>query len=683
MLADFLLSVAQKYGAESMGGAVVLVSLKRPIDDLIREAEALGPYHRGARSNWSHCFLLGDAYSGPQTPILDCTIRDDKSQILWDTNLQEFLSLLTKPSGGIYAGKVADYNDPRVHPLGVKLIPTLTGAQRAAVVRAGQNLAEQGYRYDLPGLFRELARFISGISLPAGQKLLFCSAFVQASYRAALGDLGDFMPPSLASTDVTPDDIWYSTLGVKEFARAPVLARMDSAAAPVLRKSERPAGLIVPTTTGARVNSIASLSGPAVAGPIDMRSGIAPIAEIDRAIAIIEARPQLYNSAAMLQMLRSARADIAATVAKMPSGANPDSFFASIILSALGGSRPIVEPKSVPLDDIVGWVQYEDLDIGWISSFIDYLSTSRDPFPTHLDSLHGSVNPVIQVTDDEVKIAIAGDWGTRNESSARIGQNILANKPDITIHLGDVYYAGEIDQERQFVSDWPAGANSKYPAFALNSNHEMYSGGQGYFRVALQSAKFSAQQRLSYFALELPKWVIVGLDSAYNAPHKVWQLYQTGNLNQVQIDWIRGVAANARASGKKIIALTHHHGLDVSGVMVPNFFDQMIDAFTVDAARRGPDYWYWGHVHGVLVFTPIQIPKQQVVLHPRCVGHGGVPYREFSSLAPETLEWWETQHAPEPESERLLNGFVLLTIKGDSLSEAFIDEFGHQRWPRS
>src|SRR5271167_1520539 len=112
MLADFLLSVAQKHGAEAMRGAVVLVSLKRPIDDLIREAEGLGPYHRGMRSDWSHCFLLADAYSGPQTSILDCTIRDDKSQILWNTNLQEFLTILNKPSGGIYAGKIADYSDP-------------------------------------------------------------------------------------------------------------------------------------------------------------------------------------------------------------------------------------------------------------------------------------------------------------------------------------------------------------------------------------------------------------------------------------------------------------------------------------------------------------------------------------------------------------------------------------------
>lgn len=682
MLADFLLSVAQKHGAEAMRGAVVLVSLKRPIDDLIREAEGLGPYHRGTRSDWSHCFLLADAYSGPQTSILDCTIRDDKSQILWDTNLQEFLTILTTPSGGIYAGKVADYNDPRVDPLGVRLRPALTSAQRAAVVGAGQTLAKQGYHYDLPGLFRELARLITGISVPAGQKLLFCSAFVQATYRAALGDVGDFMPPSVASTDVNPDNIWYSGPGIREFDQAAAAALMDVAVGPVIPKSrtERPAGLIVPKMTSANFDSIASLSSPAVPGPIDMRSGIAPIAEIDRAIAMIEARPQLYNSALVLQALRSARADIADTVGKMPSGGNPDSFFGSTVLSALSGNSPIVEPRRVPLDDIVGWDQYEDLDIGWIGSFIDYLKTPRDPFPTHLDAQHRGVNPVIQVAQDEVKIAIAGDWGTRNLSSASIGQNILAKNPDITIHLGDVYYAGEMDQERQFVGDWPAGVNSKYPAFALNSNHEMYSGGQGYFRVALQNAKFSAQQRLSYFALELPKWVIVGLDSAYDAPHKVWQLYQTGNLNQVQIDWIRDVTAKARGAGKKIVALTHHHGLDVSGVMVPNFFNQVMDAFAVDADWRGPDYWYWGHVHGVLVFNALRISKQ-VVLRGRCVGHGGVPYREFSALAPETLEWWETQHAPAPESERLLNGFVLLTIKGDSLSEAFIDEFGHQRWP--
>src|SRR6185295_11208924 len=96
---------------------------------------------------------------------------------------------------------------------------------------------------------------------------------------------------------------------------------------------------------------------------------------------------------------------------------------------------------------------------------------------------------VIQVAND-VTLALAGDWGTGNLSSGMIARRIASLRPQAsyTIHLGDVYYSGTPQEEEQrFVASWPVGADG---AFALNSNHEMYSGGKGYFSVALESPKF-------------------------------------------------------------------------------------------------------------------------------------------------------------------------------------------------
>jgi len=50
-LSTFLEKLAEKVGPESLTGAVVLVSLDRPIDQLIRYAEALDPNHRGQPSD--------------------------------------------------------------------------------------------------------------------------------------------------------------------------------------------------------------------------------------------------------------------------------------------------------------------------------------------------------------------------------------------------------------------------------------------------------------------------------------------------------------------------------------------------------------------------------------------------------------------------------------------------------
>ena len=215
-LTEFLNAAAAKFGANLLPGAVVEISLERPMDELIRQFEALGPYHRGTPGKWAHCFVIAN-YAPAGSTILEATIRDQETgEIIWNTTVQEFIQILSQPtgSGGIYESAATDYDDPRVHPLGLKIAQGLTDAQRASIVTAGEGFLNQGYHYDIPGLFRELIRLTTGIDLPSGPKLLFCSAYVQAVYRAALGEpAGNFMPSTTQSTDVTPDDLWYSALG--------------------------------------------------------------------------------------------------------------------------------------------------------------------------------------------------------------------------------------------------------------------------------------------------------------------------------------------------------------------------------------------------------------------------------------------------------------------------------------
>ena len=45
--------------------------------------------------------------------------------------------------------------------------------------------------------------------------------------------------------------------------------------------------------------------------------------------------------------------------------------------------------------------------------------------------------------DDRVKISIAGDWGTGTDEARIVAAAMENSDPDFTIHLGDVYYAGE------------------------------------------------------------------------------------------------------------------------------------------------------------------------------------------------------------------------------------------------
>src|SRR5262249_46491433 len=144
-------------------------------------------------------------------------------------------------------------------------------------------------------------------------------------------------------------------------------------------------------------------------------------------------------------------------------------------------------------------------------------------------------------------IVMAGDWGTGNASSLKIAAEMAAKGCDYSIHLGDVYYAGLPDEELQkFVLPWPKGSRG---SFALNSNHEMYPGGSGYFDVALKHAKFAAQGGVSYFAMKNDFWTIIGLDTAYHA-HSF--LYQKGQLDAAQLEFLHRHGRDALENGRQL-----------------------------------------------------------------------------------------------------------------------------------
>jgi hypothetical protein len=219
-LSDFLALQAQKHGSDVLLGSMVFVNLDRPLDQLIRHALALGQSHPGQPSPWSHCFLLAEPYGDKSTPILDCTIRDGANAIIWNSTLKEDIEVLTRGmegrEGKIYSGRVSDYDDPHVLDGGLYFLPGIVQAQRQQIVQTAKQLQSDGYRYDLPGLLRELCRLLFGVTLkPISHKLLFCSAFLAKTYRDAVGMAWDVVP-QVASVDVTPDEIWFSPTGSKE-----------------------------------------------------------------------------------------------------------------------------------------------------------------------------------------------------------------------------------------------------------------------------------------------------------------------------------------------------------------------------------------------------------------------------------------------------------------------------------
>jgi Calcineurin-like phosphoesterase len=319
---------------------------------------------------------------------------------------------------------------------------------------------------------------------------------------------------------------------------------------------------------------------------------------------------------------------------------------------------------------IWGAGKYQQLDPGWLgaaAAWMEHLILGKHAFPQG--------TPAVVNIPDQLKIAIAGDFGTGNWGTATdpAPSTKIASKaipglaPDVTIHLGDVYYEGSSKEETDnLIKVWPKGSGTG-GSFTINSNHEMYSGAKPYFKEALNNALFSAQKPYSFFALENTNWVIVGLDSAYYSDELT--LYMNGSLGaSAQLEFLKAQAQK----GKKVIVLTHHNGLAEDGSQLTSLWKQVTGCFPAGSA---PAYWYWGHVHAGAVY------RAQGGVQGRCTGHGALPWGYASELANPKVAWFEKRNAGDKNDPlRVFNGFTFLELAGAGMKETFFDENGGVAW---
>ena len=321
--------------------------------------------------------------------------------------------------------------------------------------------------------------------------------------------------------------------------------------------------------------------------------------------------------------------------------------------------RAVVNPDGL----IFGFGKYETLDPEWSAALVKYLEYKDNK------ANPGSDPQMIEI-DDRVSFALVGDWGTgywRGDATpaARVAAQVKSLDADYTIHLGDVYYAGTETEEREFLIDiWPRG---RLDQFALNSNHEMYCGGHFYFGNALPQL-CPSQRGTSFFALRNADWLIVALDTAYEAT----DLYLKGALraNTAQTRWLARL--KSEIGDRKLIVLSHHEAYPILGDQPSRVYSQVTGAL-----GKVSDFWYWGHLHNVVVYK-----QTDSGLAGRCIGHGAVPYGNATVL--ETaghVTWYETAPAGDVSCpERVRCGFAHVQLDGPKLSERMIGEDGSVRW---
>lgn len=329
-------------------------------------------------------------------------------------------------------------------------------------------------------------------------------------------------------------------------------------------------------------------------------------------------------------------------------------------------------------------VPFAQLDPGWAIAGICYFLKKSGLIKTHSFNTPGTVINNFQ-SQNEVTIAIVGDWGTGNwrdgnykDPATLVAETIAGLSPDITIHLGDVYYSGlKHEETRNLLPDFPTG-NSSYN-FTLNSNHEIYDGAEGYFEVALANELFKYQQQKSYFAINFKNWVIIGLDSSfYDTSFMEMKGALTDGTNTYQQDFIKSLNISP---DQQILLLTHHTGLNYDGTEINN---PLVSQVYTALGNIYPDYWYYGHTHNGFVYNAKSAigasqyqTRSKTYPRLRCVGHGSIPYGKADiSSSNNGLDYYVQTPLPDPDKKqklRVLNGFALLTLSQGNIQEQFYE----------
>lgn len=401
--------------------------------------------------------------------------------------------------------------------------------------------------------------------------------------------------------------------------------------------------------------------------------------QLDEVIARDTDDDPLARAAAMaamgeiLRQLERCEADAGAVVLNTPSH-DAASRLQSLVASGEGGTLGFTPLPTGGLE-----AQFDTGDWGgWAS--IAWAKIKH--FRKH--RLLRPANAIPTPIPDAARIAIVGDWGTGLYGAPEIAAAIRTDRDPFAalIHLGDVYYSGTSrEMKDRFLDVWPTrpGAISR----ALNSNHDMYSGGHAYFGDTLP--RFD--QEASYFALQNTHFTLIGLDVAYD-DHEI---------DDPQVEWIEDVLA--QAGSRRVLFFSHHQLYSPFDGQGSKLWQH--EPFGALLRSKRVSAWYWGHEHRCTIFDA---PDPQFGLLARCIGHGGMPQSRKKTKALPRAEGprfdradWRTV-APCERKGNLLpgaivlegrnefivgeedrfspHGYVVLTLDGSTLREEVRDPRG-------
>jgi hypothetical protein len=284
-------------------------------------------------------------------------------------------------------------------------------------------------------------------------------------------------------------------------------------------------------------------------------------------------------------------------------------------------------------DEIRKEFEYSHLDPLWLECLAEYEKTlalgMAVPYCTYDPARIAAdfVLPLPEPRQDSLVIAVIGDWGTGTQDAKELLAAVAAHEPDLLLHLGDIYYSGTATECRQHFYDpvtalWPGASGPGIPVYSLSGNHDLYSGGDGYYQLLDQLG-----QPASFFCLRNEHWQLLALDTGLHEHDAQTADSCVTFVEPSEVLWHQDKIRNA--SGRKTILLSHHQpfgvarggvGLSADGrplAVNPNLWRAISEN---GVSPRDISLWLWGHEHNLVVYE-----AYGGLARGRCIGAGAIP----------------------------------------------------------
>jgi hypothetical protein len=320
-------------------------------------------------------------------------------------------------------------------------------------------------------------------------------------------------------------------------------------------------------------------------------------------------------------------------------------------------------------DKYAGELKDSECDPLWAECLTTYLAykLSGQSLP-----YRPNLNPVFPL-EANTTLAIIGDWGTGDKVAINLLNEIKKLAPQVLLHLGDIYYAGTHNEEQaNFLDICRTTLGNKIPIFSMCGNHDMYSGGQGYYWLVDQ-----LNQQASYFCLENEDWQFLAMDTGHNDHNPLTVATNMTSLvtmgNWAEENWL--LDKINLAGNRQTVLLSHHQLFSPFGSVgsmdgQPYAYNPNLRA-TFQAVMAKVAWWFWGHEHTLGIYDPYMNLQRG-----RCLGASAVPvftdqqsYSSASGLqtyGDGPMPTWNKNAQLGNNGESYNNCFAIMTLNGPS-----------------